>query len=395
MNPIAERIKKHFKGDIHILLIVFFLSVMGVIFQFSAKGRLTMDGPLSPLAPLIKSLVILLVGFWCMGRISQMDYLKSTKRMDLFLYGSWILIGLAYLFGQKAGGASRWLQVGPLSFMPSDMAKLCLTISLSKMFAARQADPNAYNPTVIIAICLKIGGTCFLIFLSNFSTSVIVFCTSIVLMIFGRVPYKKIALIFGIFAVLATGLIYKKVGQRAETIIHRLEVYWDRMMGNQTKEEIKNADQGSNFQLKQSLFAIATGGLQPKGPGNSQFRFHLSQAESDFVYAIIIEEWGIIAGILLPGMFIWLFWRGALAISYSAKPLGGLMSAGLTFSIVSQAFLNMFVAIGAIPVTGQPIPLVSAGGTSLIFTLISIGFILSVTRDKEKNKKVNLSSDKR
>ncbi len=386
MNPIAERIKNHFKGDIHILLIVFFLSVMGVIVQFSAKGRLTMDGPLSPLVPLLKSLVILLAGFWCMGKISQMDYLKSTKRMDLLLYGSWILIELAYLFGQKAGGASRWIPLGPFTFMPSDMAKLCLTISLSKMFAARQADPNAYNPSVIFAICFKIGGTCFLIFLSNFSTSVIVFGTSIVLMIFGRVPWKKIALIFGIFAIIAAGLIYKRVGQRAETIINRIEVYWHRMMGDQTQAEIEIADQGSNYQLKQSLYAIATGAMQPKGPGNSQFRFHLSQAESDFIYAIIIEEWGIIAGILLPAMFLWLFWRGALAISYSAKPLGGLMSAGLTFSIVLQAFLNMFVAIGAIPVTGQPIPLISAGGTSLIFTLVSIGFILSVTRDKAKTK---------
>lgn len=386
MNPIAERIKNHFKGDIHILLIVFFLSVMGVIVQFSAKGRLTMDGPLSPLVPLLKSLVILLAGFWCMGKISQMDYLKSTKRMDLLLYGSWILIELAYLFGQKAGGASRWIPLGPFTFMPSDMAKLCLTISLSKMFAARQADPNAYNPSVIFAICFKIGGTCFLIFLSNFSTSVIVFGTSIVLMIFGRVPWKKIALIFGIFAIIAAGLIYKRVGQRAETIINRIEVYWHRMKGDQTQAEIEIADQGSNYQLKQSLYAIATGATQPKGPGNSQFRFHLSQAESDFIYAIIIEEWGIIAGILLPAMFLWLFWRGALAISYSAKPLGGLMSAGLTFSIVLQAFLNMFVAIGAIPVTGQPIPLISAGGTSLIFTLVSIGFILSVTRDKAKTK---------
>ncbi len=386
MNPTAERIKNHFKGDIHIQLIVFCLSVIGVIIQFSAKGRLTMDGPFSPLFPLFKSLAILVVGFWCMGKISQLDYLKSTKRMDLLLYGSWILIGIAYVFGHKAGGASRWLPLGPFTFMPSDMAKLCLTISLSKMFAARQADPDAYNPTVIFALCFKIGGTCFLIFLSNFSTSVIVFGTSIVLMIFGRVPWKKIALIFSIFVGLAIALIFMGVGQRAETILHRIEVYLDRMRGNQTKAEIEIADQGSNYQLKQSLYAIAMGAMHPKGPGNSQFRFHLSQAESDFVYAIIIEEWGIVAGVLLPALFLWLFWRGALAISYSAKPLGGLMSAGLTFSIVLQAFLNMFVAIGAIPVTGQPIPLVSAGGTSLIFTMISIGYILSVTRDKEKTK---------
>ena len=386
MNHFSERIKKHFEGDIHILLIVILLSIAGVIIQFSAKGRLTMDGPLSPLLHLSKSLIILGCGFWAMGFFSRLDYLKSTKYMDIVLFGSWLLIGLAYLYGRQAGGASRWLQVGPLSFMPSDMAKLCLTISLSKMFATRQADPEAYNPAVIIAICMKIGGTCFLIFLSNFSTSVIVFCTSIVLMIFGRVPYKKIVLVFGIFAILAVTLIFSGVGQRSATIINRVEVYMNRMLGRQSKEEIEIADQGSNYQLKQSLYAIASGGMQPKGPGNSQFRFHLSQAESDFVYAIIVEEWGIVAGFLLPAMFIWLFWRGALAISYSAKPLGGLMSAGLTFSIVSQAFLNMFVAVGAIPVTGQPIPLVSAGGTSLIFTMISIGYILSVTRDKDKTK---------
>jgi cell division protein FtsW len=386
MSTNSDRIKKHFEGDIHILLIVIFLSIAGVVIQFSAKGRLTMDGPLSPLSHLFNSLVILACGFWAMGELSRKDYLKATKYMDLLLYGSWILIGLAYVFGREAGGASRWIQVGPLSFMPSDMAKLCLTISLSKMFATRQADPNAYNPSVLFAICLKIGGTCFLIFLSNFSTSVIVFCTSMVLMIFGRVPYKTIALVFSIFVGIGLMLIVCRVGQRSETIINRIEVYLHRVTGRQTKVEKEIADQGSDYQLKQSLYAIASGGLQPKGPGNSQFRFHLSQAESDFVYAIIVEEWGIVAGILLPVLFIWLFWRGALAISYSAKPLGGLMSAGLTFSIVSQAFLNMFVAVGAIPVTGQPIPLVSAGGTSLIFTLISIGFILSVTRDKAKTK---------
>ena len=130
MSSISERIKKHFEGDIHILLIVIFLSVIGVIIQFSAKGRLTMDGPLVPLAHLIKSLLILGVGFWAMGIFSRMDYLKSTKYVDMALLGSWFLIGLAYLYGREAGGASRWIQVGPLSFMPSDMAKLCLTISL-------------------------------------------------------------------------------------------------------------------------------------------------------------------------------------------------------------------------------------------------------------------------
>jgi cell division protein FtsW len=135
--------------------------------------------------------------------------------------------------------------------------------------------------------------------------------------------------------------------------------------------------------LKRSWYAIATGALIPKGPGNSQFRYLLSQAESDFIYAIILEEYGLIFGLAIPLLFIWFMWRGASAIKYSEKPLGGLLSAGLTCTIVLQAFINMLVAVGAGPVTGQPMPMISAGGTSLIFTALSIGLILSISRDKE------------
>jgi cell division protein FtsW len=200
---------------------------------------------------------------------------------------------------------------------------------------------------------------------------------------FGRVPWKSIAIILCLVGALAVTVIYGGIGQRAETAKSRIENYIKRVFTKTNTKQNKEDDKNENYQLKQSLFAISTGALTPKGPGKSQFEFHLTQAESDFVYTIIIEEYGIFAGLLIPILFIALVYRGALAIKYSAKPIGGLMAAGLAFSISTQAFINMLVSVGAVPVTGQPIPMVSAGGTSLFFTAISIGLILSISKDKK------------
>jgi cell division protein FtsW len=233
----------------------------------------------------------------------------------------------------------------------------------------------------MLSILLKLGTTCFLIMLSNFSTSILIFATSIVLMIFGRVPFKQIIKTVALFAILAVGVVTLGIGQRAQTVRKRIFNYTQRIGERQSNSD-KNL--GEDYQIHRSLFAIATGALSPKGPGKSQQKYFLSQAESDFIYAIILEEYGLLAGILLPLFFIYFMYRGASAVKFSEKPFGGLLSAGLTFAIVLQAFINMLVAVDAGPVTGQPMPMISAGGTSLIFTAISIGLILSVSRDKDK-----------
>jgi cell division protein FtsW len=264
--------------------------------------------------------------------------------------------------------------------MPSDMVKLCLITSLAKDFSSKQADPDSYNTVMFIRMLIKIGISCFLIMLSNFSTSVLIFLTSIILMFFGRVPAKQIALIITAVAIIGITVVSLGIGQRAQTVKTRIENYIQRIGKNETKvNKAKNED----YQITRSLYAIATGAIHPKGPGKSQQRYILSQAESDFVYAIIIEEYGIVGGLAIPLLFLIFMYRGAKAIQYSNKPFGGLLSAGLTFSIVFQAFINMLVAVDAGPVTGQPMPMISAGGTSLIFTAISIGLILAVSKDKD------------
>jgi cell division protein FtsW len=386
-SRITSFIKSRLAGDYQIWFIVFLLNIFGLLIQFSAKGKMLMGGPWAPITNIAKSIFLLALSFLITSWFSRKNYIFLTKRSNLFLIFSWLLILFAFFFGENKGGASRWINLGVVSFMPSDMAKLCLTLSLAKIFSTRQSDQSSYNFGVIFLILIKIGITCFLVMLSNFSTAVLIFLTSIVLMIFGRVPVKSILLIVGIVGFVAGSVVTLGIGQRAATVKARLATYAQRTLSSD-KDGLKSIeDKDENYQLKRSWYAIATGALIPKGPGNSQYRFILSQAESDFVYAIILEEYGLIMGLAIPLLFLWFMWRGSSVIQYSVKPIGGLLSAGLTFSIVIQAFINMLVAVGAGPVTGQPMPMISAGGTSLIFTAISVGIILSISRDKEMETK--------
>jgi cell division protein FtsW len=377
-----KSLKLELKGDYQIWLIVLVLNLFGLLVQFSAKGRIAMMSPWDPITSFLKTIIILGISFWLMAYFSRQNYIRLAKFSEIALLASWALIGAAYLFGTSKGGASRWLEIGPISFMPSDMAKLCLTASLAKDFSTKQSDSNLYTPPVLLYIFFKIGVTCFLIMMSNFSTSALIFSSSVVLMLFGRVPLKHIGTMIGIFIGGAVLVVMLGIGQRAQTIKSRIENFIAR---RDQKEVNIDKKMGEDYQITRSLYAIATGGITPKGPGKSQQKYFLSQAESDFIYAIIIEEYGLIAAIGIPLLFLYFLYRGARAVHEAMVPFGGLLSAGLTSSIVFQAFINMFVSVDAGPVTGQPMPMISAGGTSLIFTAISIGLILAVSEDKKRN----------
>lgn len=368
-------------GDRYIWWGLFLLNIFGFVVQFSAKAKFNMETPFDPLTGLVKPFGIMLVSFYIMYVIAKRDYFELGRYVSLVLYTSWVLILIAYFFGPEKGGANRWLNIGPLSFMPSDMAKLGLVVSLSKRFAGKQIHNKVFDKQFMILILFEIGVTCFLIMLSNFSTSFIVFITSLILMYFGRLPFKYIRNIVLLVGFLAGGMIYFNIGQRAGTAKSRIEKYVKRIVGANTNKNSDSNDRDDNFQLNNGFMAMAAGGLSPKGPGKSHFRYHLSQAESDFVYAIIIEEYGFGMGVLIPFAFLFLMWRSRGIILHSQRPFGGLLAGGLTFAIVSQAYINMFVCVGLLPTTGQPIPMISAGGTSLFFTSISMGLVLSVSKE--------------
>jgi cell division protein FtsW len=200
-------------------------------------------------------------------------------------------------------------------------------------------------------------------------------------MFIGRVPLKFIGMvIIGLFLA-GTILVMTGTGSRIETARNRISNF----VKNFTGKKKENADKDENYQIERSYYAIANGGLTGKGPGKSQQRYFLSESESDFIYAIIIEEWGMIGGLFVMGLYLWFLYRGMKAVDSSGRAFGGLLSAGLTFSLVIQAMVHMGVATGLGPVTGQPLPLLSMGGSSLLFTGAMIGIIISVSKDKVRD----------
>jgi cell division protein FtsW len=215
-----------------------------------------------------------------------------------------------------------------------------------------------------VPIIIAIGLICGLIAMANFSTAILLLMTCLLIMFIGRVPVKYLAIVVlvGVLGLTTAGFI----GQRGETLISRVEAFMH-------EDEIP-------FQAEQSFIAIATGGVTGKGPGNSEQRNSLPHPYSDFIYAIIIEEYGMVGGFGVLFLYLALLYRGMRIVANSNKAFGGLLSAGLSFALVIQALVNMAVAVGLVPITGLPLPLLSMGGTSLVFTGISLGIILSVSR---------------
>jgi cell division protein FtsW len=362
---------RNLKGDPIIWGIIFVFSLVSIAVVYSATGSLAykkMQGDTEHY--LIKHSMLVMLSLGCMWFAHRINYKYYSRLSRLALWVSVPLLLVAYKLGANINDANRWIIIPVInqSFQPSDFAKLALIANLASMLAKRQANIENFKES-FIPIVLWCGGICGLIALSNFSTALILFSTCLLLMFIGRVPLKYLAmlLLVGAFA----GTIALMVGQRLGTAISRMENFF-------ISKEIP-------FQAEQSYIALATGGLIGKGPGNSDQRNFLPHSYSDFIYAIIVEEYGFIGGLLIVFLYLALLYRAMLTVAKSDRAFGGLLSAGLGFSLVIQAMINMGVAVGLGPITGQPLPLLSMGGTSLLFTGISLGIILSVSRgDKQE-----------
>ncbi|MFY7827586.1 MAG: FtsW/RodA/SpoVE family cell cycle protein [Flectobacillus sp.] len=378
---ISSWLKKNLEGDYQIWTIVAFLSMCSIIVVFSATGKLAILSGEGTFSFLAKHTIIIFISLGVMWRFHKFDYHKYATISNFGVILSILLLIYTYKYGVSINDARRWVRV-PLigmTFMPSDLAKLSLITNLAGMLAKRQH--VEYTIWELVPMILKILAVCTCIALTNVSTSLLLFSTCIMLMFFGRVPIQYlIYTVMGIFMA-GTILVMTGTGSRIETARSRIANYVDGIKGKKKP----GADKDSDYQIERSFYAIANGGLTGKGPGNSQQRYFLSQADSDFVFAIIIEEWGMIGGIFVLGLYLWFLYRGMKAVDSSGRAFGGLLSAGLTFSLVIQAIVNMSVATGLGPVTGQPLPLLSWGGSSLIFTGITMGIIISVSKDKVKD----------
>ncbi len=287
-----------------------------------------------------------------------------------------LLVTLA--FGSNLNEASRWIEIPVigLTVQTSDFAKIALIMYLSKLLSQKQKDneikslKEGFRP-LIIPILLTVA----LIFPANFSTAALVFVVSLILLFVGQVKFTHIISLVAIMLVFGFSFIF--VGShymehsRVTTWKNRIQHFWN---------QDKVIDESANFQANQAKIAIATAGIMGKGPGNSTQKNILPHPYSDFIFAIIVEEYGLTGAILLIGFYLILLYRAIVIVKKSTGYFASFLTIGLTLLITMQAFINIGVAINLFPVTGQTLPLISMGGTSLIFTSAAIGMILSVSR---------------
>jgi cell division protein FtsW len=359
-------LQNNLKGDPLIWTAAGILSILSILAVYSATGSLAYRnaGGNTEYYLFRHSLLVLfcLAAMWFAHKI---DY-RFFKKLALF--GLWISVPLllyTWLFGVNLNEASRWIRIPFINqtIQPSDLAKLVLIIHLANMLSRNQNNIEDLKESFLPMI-LWSGGICGLIALTDFSSAALLFLTCLLIMFIGRVPLKYLAMLILVGGM--AGITAFSLGQRGGTVVSRIEQFID---GDQV-----------SYQAQQANIAIATGGVFGKGPGKSDQRNFLPHPYSDFIYAIILEEYGFIGGITVLVLFLLLLYRGMVSAAKSTKAFEGLLSTGLSFSLVIQAMVNMAVSVGLLPVTGLALPLVSMGGTSLLFTGLTLGIILSVSQ---------------
>ena len=398
-----------FKGDKVIWMIFFFLCIISVVEVFSASSGLTYKSG-SYFSPLIKHLGILLMGIFCMV-ITLNIKCKYFKILTPFmLVISFITLIWVFFAGQSTNGAQRWVSFIGIQFQPSEIAKGTLVLATAQILSALQtehgADKNAFK--FILIVCAFIVP---LIGLENLSTAALLCLVILLMMVIGRVPMRQLgklmgvtlALILVIFAgVMLLGTdrgdvetsknMTEQVPQQKKDegllgkIFHRADTWKSRIDKFTSSKEVTPAevDLDTDAQVAHANIAIASSNVVGKGPGNSVERDFLSQAFSDFIYAIIIEELGVEGAVAVAVLYIMLLFRTGRIASRCENNFPALLAMGLALLLVTQALFNMCVAVGLAPVTGQPLPLISKGGTSTMINCIYVGVILSVSRSAKK-----------
>jgi cell division protein FtsW len=372
MTPkIKEWADKNLQGDRVIWAVVFALSLISILVVYSSIGTLAYKKTQSPEWLLIKHTITVIAGLAAMWFAHKVDYRYYSKISKFALWVSIPLLIYTFTSGTTINDAARWISVPIVgSFQPSDFASLALIVNLASMLAKRQQNIDDIKES-LIPILFWCGMICGLIALTNMSTAVLLLITCLLIMFIGRVPTKYLAMLM--FVGVLFGALAYQFGVRGGTVKARIN---DFIAVYEGKKELP-------FQAKHARIAVATGGVSGKGPGNSDQRNILPHPYSDFVYAIVIEEYGMTGGVVVIGLYLLLLHRGMKAAYNSERAFGGLLSAGLSFDLVCQAMVNMGVVVGLGPITGQPLPLVSMGGTSMVFTGLALGIVLSVSRGEQ------------
>lgn len=374
--------------------VVFLFSLVSAMAVYSSTGTLAYryQGGNTEYY-LLKHFSIIVLGWGLMYGIHKVPFKYFSRIAQILIWISIPLLAVTLIAGTSRNEASRWLTLPiiNLSFQTSDLAKVALISYLARILSLRKDALSDFNGG-FLQIVWPVIAVCVLIFPANFSTAAVLFTTSMILMFIGGVKLKYLG---GLVAAAITGAAFilllsyvlplDKVGLgRVETWKKRLETF----VSNEETQEMADA----NYQTEQAKIAIAKGGPFGVGPGNSSQRNFIPHPYSDFIFAIILEEWGLVGGMGILFLYLILLFRGLRIVHKGTSTFGTLLAFGVCFALVFQALINMAVAVNLFPVTGQPLPLISMGGTSIWFTSIAIGMILSVSRDIKENAQSSYES---
>ena len=375
------------KGDQVIWGVVIVLSFISLMAVYSSTGSLAYRMDKNGTYYLIKQVMVLGLGLLIIYWVHKVNYTKFARLALLLYLLSVPLLIYTLFFGTKLNEGSRWIRlpVINLTFQTSDLAKLALFMLLARILSVKQADikdlKKGFLPVLVPVIV-----TCILIAPANLSTALMLGFTCSILFFIGRVRVRHIAMLAvgGLVGVVLLFVVSKVTGfGRAATWEQRIEDF----TGGKKKDGAKK--ETAVYQVQQAKIAIANGGVTGLGPGNSKQRNFLPHPYSDFIYSIIIEEYGLVGGAAIIFLYLLFLWRSILIFRRCPYAFGAFLAVGLSITLVFQAMLNMAVNVHLVPVTGLTLPMVSMGGSSIWFTSIAIGIVLSVSRyvDEMEGKK--------
>lgn len=410
-----KKLSNIFKGDKVIWMVFFFLCVISIVEVFSASSGLTYKSN-NFIMPMVKHSGTLLFGLAVVVTTLNIPCRYFKLMTPILLALSFLLLILVLFIGDKANDASRQMSLLGLSVQPSEIAKGSLILTVAQILSATQQEYGADRSAIKFIMALTVPMTV-LIMIENLSTAALLFLVVLIMMFIGRVPNRQLGklvggiVLMGVLAVSAVMLVghdtsaqkasltkteqveeveKKKEEGTIDKMFHRADTWKSRIVKFFNNEEVapEDYDLDKDAQVAHANIAIVSSNFIGKGPGNSVERDFLAQAFSDFIYAIIIEELGILGAAFVVMLYIFLLFRTAQIANRCENNFPAFFAMGLALLLVVQATFNMAVAVGFVPVTGQPLPLISKGGTSTIINCAYIGVILSVSRSAKKKKDV-------
>lgn len=370
------------RGDMFMWMVIFILSIWGLLAIYSSTGALAYKKNGGAVEVyLFQQAALLTGGFFIMFFVHAIHYKYFISISKLLIWITYPLLIYTLIFGIEINGARRWINLFGITFQASDFAKLAIIMFVTRELARKQETIDDFKKT-FLPILGHITAICLLIAPENLSTAMVLFATCFLILFIGRVKIKHLALITS--TVLVAGLLFfTLLFLVPEKALKGRMLTWKNRVESFGKQE---TDTDKTYQNDHAKIAIATGGVFGKFPGNSVERNFLPEAYSDFIYAIIAEEYGLIGALIMLMLYMFFLYRAIRIVLRSPKAFGALIAVGLSFSLVLQALINMAVAVNLFPVTGLTLPLVSKGGTSILLTSVAFGVIMSVSRYVEEDE---------